>query len=167
MKTLIFSLLSCSLLGLSQWQNTDPALLRTESGMILVPASAGVTESDAAAVLDLLATESEPVAHLAFNINGESGTYGNFTMDELTEVGRDYNVDLGGVQAAGVPLIGFIFFKESRKCRETYGENKCIFEYVKIKQEAIGSANPELVRNVRGVLDKYGYIEVVASHNGE
>ena len=166
-KTILFSLLSCSLLGLSQWQNADPSLLRTQSGMILVPASAGVSESDAAAVLSLLEEEPDPVAHLAFNIAGETGVYGNFSMEELSEVGREYNTDLAGVQAAAVPLFGFIFFKESRKCRETYGDNKCVFEYVKIKTEAVGSANPELVRNVQNVLDKYGYIEVIASQNGD
>ncbi len=162
LKTILFSVLSCSLLGLSQWQHADPGLVRTDNGMILIPASAGVSESDAAAVLGLLSAEEEPVAHLAFNIDGKSGMYGNFTMEELAEVGRDYNTDLGADRARKVPLLGFIFFRETRKCHNIWGDTKCDNTMVLINQIATGHSQQDLATNVEGILDKYGYIEIAS-----
>lgn len=159
-KTLFFSLLSCSLLGFSFLQTDDPQLLRTPEGMIIIPSTANVSEEDAAEVLRLVSQESEPVAHFAYNVNGESGIYGNYGMQELVEINRAYGSNVKNVNGINIPIFGHIFSKKERKCFKIYGDTKCD-EFYKFREDtAGGAASQGLISEIQEVLDKYGYIEV-------
>lgn len=166
-KTLFFSLLSCSLLGFSFLQTDDPQLLRTPEGMIIIPSTANVSEEDAAEVLRLVSQESEPVAHFAYNINGESGIYGNFSMEELEETVQEFAPESASAKGIKLPklppIFGFLAFRKKRKCHQEYGDTKCKKHWVVDEDQYIATGKGRLMTNLQNVLDKYGYIEVDAN----
>ncbi len=158
-KTLLFAFLSCSMLGFSAMEDTaKDSLLRTKEGVIIIPASAGVTAQDAKQLASYMNKEEGNVGVLYLNGKPLTETKRNsFGMEDLKAAETAFGVDIIG--DGGV--MGLLFRGSSVKCNKEHTSNTCKETYkVIVVVEARSQADAQMDKEITNVLDRYGYTTI-------
>lgn len=161
-KTLLFSILSCSLLGFSLVD--DPAkgskLLRTSEGVIYIPTSANISSQDAKSLQKLLLSESEEIGVLV--VNGQiTSKNSSVSMSDLREMDMSFEESLTEGQSSDTGIWGRIFGKTKHKCQTAFSESKCTDHWTLIESAVKDmNLNGSVTNGAYEILDKYGYVEI-------
>lgn len=160
-KTLLLSILSCSLLGFSVMDDptTGGKLLRTQEGVIIIPSSANLNAKDAKALQNILESGGEEIGVLV--VNGKITSQNkSITMEDVREMDMSFEEEIIGRDAQLGAFIR-IFGRKNKKCLETSTPDICHTAY---QWHESAAAELEIARATvnatNDVLDKYGYVEI-------
>ncbi|PHI19602.1 hypothetical protein CEQ90_12055 [Lewinellaceae bacterium SD302] len=159
-KTLMISLLSCSLLGFSVAESGSKGqLYRSADGVIIIPSSANLSEGDFATLQEIMKAEGNAIGALVADGKVISNDR-KVSMSDISEMELAFDVDItGGEQALG--RIWFLFNKKKTKCSTSYSEHKCTDHYTVQEDTAIQAlTNARNYDRALEVLNDYGYVDI-------
>ena len=161
-KTLLLSILSCSLLGFSVMDDptTGGKLLRTQEGVIIIPTSAGLNGKDAKVLQDIIESGGQEIGVLV--VDGKITSQNkSITMEDIREMDMNFDNQIIGEKGSFAGRFLRIFGSKNKKCLEDTTPNMCHTAY---QWHTDAVAELELARSTvnaaHAVLDKYGYVEI-------
>lgn len=161
-KTILLSILSCSLLGLSVLDDptTGGKLLRTQEGVIIIPSSANLNGRDAKVLQNILESGGEEIGVLV--VDGKITSQNkSITMADVREMDMNFDKQIIGETGSVMGRFIRIFGRINKTCLEDSTPNTCHTAHqwhtdamaeLKLAKSTVDAAH--------AVLDKYGYVEI-------